>query len=154
MSISIRPAIAADESVIVDYNAALAWESEQLRLDRDVLAMGVRAALADSAKATYFIAEIDGQRVGQMMITLEWSDWRNGQIWWIQSVYVAADYRRRGIFTALYKHVAHLARAQNAAGLRLYVMSDNRAAQSTYQAMGMSLSEYLVMEHLWQSHEE
>ena len=90
----------------------------------------------------------DGRVAGMLMLTLEWSDWRNGEIWWIQSVYVHRDFRRLGVFKAIYRHVESLARQQNAVGLRLYVVHENKAAQETYRQLGMELSEYLVMENL------
>ena len=113
-----------------------------------MLTAGVRAGLADEAKARYFVAEMDGRVVGQLMLTLEWSDWRNGEIWWIQSVYVHADHRRRGVFKAIYRHVESLAKQSGAVGLRLYVEKHNAAAQSTYASLGMNMAEYLVMENL------
>ena len=148
MSITIRAARLGDAPTLVDFNAAMALETEHLTLDRDILSRGVRAGLADLAKARYFVAETDGRIVGQLMLTLEWSDWRDGEIWWIQSVYVHADFRRRGVFKGLYKYVEQLARTSGAVGLRLYVEKHNLAAQSTYARLGMRMSEYLVMEDL------
>lgn len=144
----VRPARPQDADTLTDFNAAMAWDTEHLRLDRPTLAAGVRAALADPAKARYFVGELDGRVAGMLMLTLEWSDWRNGEIWWIQSVYVHPDFRRRGVFKAIYRHVESLARQQNAVGLRLYVVHSNKAAQETYRQLGMELSEYLVMENL------
>jgi len=149
MKIQVRAARLEDAPVIVEFNAALAWETEHLRLDPATLDRGVRAGLADAAKARYFVAEVDGRVVGQLMLTLEWSDWRDGEIWWIQSVYVHADFRRAGVFTAIYRHVEALAMEQHAAGLRLYVVLENGAAQKTYERLGMTRSEYVVMENLW-----
>lgn len=148
MNPTVRPARPADLPNVVDFNARLARETENLTLDRDVLTAGVSAGLADASKARYFVAEIDGRVVGQLMLTLEWSDWRNGEIWWIQSVYVHADHRRHGVFKAIYRHVESLAKQSGAVGLRLYVEKHNAPAQSTYASLGMSLSEYLVMEKL------
>jgi GNAT superfamily N-acetyltransferase len=137
----------ADAPVIVEFNERLAQESEGKTLDSEVIAAGVRAGLADPRKALYFVAEAEGSVVGQMMITFEWSDWRNGWVWWIQSVYVRADFRRRGVFRALYEHVAGLARQDpEVIGLRLYVERDNHAAQQTYLRMGMEWTSYLVLE--------
>src|SRR5947207_1067186 len=104
-TVRIREAAVTDVSIIAEFNARLADETEQLSLDGAKLEQGVRAALSDPSKATYFLAEIDGKIAGQLMVTHEWSDWRNGDIWWIQSVYVAAEFRRRGAFKALYEHV-------------------------------------------------
>jgi GNAT superfamily N-acetyltransferase len=149
MAFTLRPARPDDAPTLVDFNAAMASETEHLTLDRPTLTAGVRAALADPAKARYFVAADDrDQVIGMLMLTLEWSDWRNGEIWWIQSVYVHPAHRRHGVFKALYHHVENLAREQNAVGLRLYVVKHNAAAQATYASLGMELSEYLVMENL------
>ena len=144
----MSPARLQDAPIIIEFNAALAWETEHLRLDPQTLERGVRAGLEDPAKARYFVAEVDDRVVGQLMLTLEWSDWRNGEIWWIQSVYVHPDLRRRGVFAALYRHVEQLAREAGAVGLRLYVVRDNATGQATYRQLGMELTEYLVMENL------
>jgi len=144
----VRPARPADADTLTDFNLAMAHETEHLTLDRATLSAGVRAALADPLKARYFVGEVDGRVAGMLMLTLEWSDWRNGEIWWIQSVYVHRDFRRLGVFKAIYRHVESLARQQNAVGLRLYVVHENKAAQETYRQLGMELSEYLVMENL------
>src|SRR4051812_6667115 len=108
----VRPARPDDAATIVDYNAAMALETERLTLDRAVLSRGVRAVIADPGKARYFVGEIDGRVAGMLMLTLEWSDWRDGEIWWIQSVYVHPDFRRAGVFKTIYRHVEQLARAQ------------------------------------------
>ena len=143
---TIRRAILDDLPVIVDWNIRLARETENMRLDRDTITRGVRAALSDENKALYFVAEIDGQLVGMLMITYEWSDWRNGQIWWIQSLYVTHEWRRRGVFRALYQHVHHLAQTNNVKGLRLYVEHANTIAQTAYEYVGMTNSHYLMFE--------
>jgi GNAT superfamily N-acetyltransferase len=146
MPLVIRPGVAADAPVVAEFNRLLAWESEHKALDPQVLAAGVAAALADPDRARYFVAEEDGSVLGQLMLTREWSDWRNGWIWWIQSVYVRADARRRGVFRGLYEHVRRTARAEGVVGLRLYVEQDNHAARETYRRMGMQASGYLVLE--------
>ena len=110
------------------------------------VARGVRAALADPAKAIYFVAETGGLVVGQLMITHEWSDWRDGDVWWIQSVYVHPDFRRRGVFRALHEHARREARRAGAVGLRLYVERDNVRAQATYAAIGMHETAYRLYE--------
>jgi len=108
---------------------------------------GVRNALGDSNRALYFVAEVDRVVAGQTMITPEWSDWRNGFFWWIQSVYVKQEYRRRGVFRALYRHVASLATQRpDVCGLRLYVHRNNKTAIETYRNLGMSQTEYLLFE--------
>lgn len=149
-AITIRPAQAADLETVVEFNRRLALETESKELPLPTLRAGVAAALADPHKARYFMAEVDGEIAGQLMLTREWSDWRNGDIWWIQSVYVAHDFRRCGVFTALYRHVEQLARTQpDVAGLRLYVEAHNYAAQQVYMALGMKPAGYHVLESLW-----
>jgi len=144
---TLRRAVPADAPTIVEFNRLLAEESEGKVLDPAVLAAGVAAGLADPDKALYFVAEEAGRIVGQLMLTREWSDWRNGWIWWIQSVYVSPEARRRGIFRALYGHVETLASADpQVIGLRLYVEKDNHAAQQTYLSLGMERTGYLVLE--------
>src|SRR3982751_724687 len=110
----VRSATGNDAAIIARFNIALASETENVRLDPPTILAGVRAGLSDESKALYFLAEIEGRVVGQIMITHEWSDWRNGDLWWIQSVYVEQDFRRRGVFRALYEHVIAQARAAGA----------------------------------------
>src|SRR6187399_3275693 len=105
MNLTIRRATPADVPVLVAFNTAIAWETEHKRLDPSVLTAGVRAVLADPTRGFYTVVERDGAVVGQMMITFEWSDWRNGWFWWIQSVYVREDARRSGVFRSLYRHI-------------------------------------------------
>ena len=147
MALVIRRARPADAKEIIDFNLHLAEESEGKKLDRDLLAAGVAAGLADPHKARYFVAEDHGSIVGQMMITYEWSDWRNGWFWWIQSVYVRGDRRRQGDFRTLFEHVADLARQDpEVIGLRLYVEQENHVAQQTYTSLGLEPTGYLVLE--------
>jgi ribosomal protein S18 acetylase RimI-like enzyme len=147
MTITIREATTADLADVVHFNAAMALETEGKTLDRGVLTSGVRHALADPAKGRYFLAEIDGTTIGQLMFTLEWSDWRDGWFWWIQSVYVDRDFRRRGVFSSLYGHLAELASgAPDVCGLRLYVDGENVPAQRVYAKLGMDMTGYRVME--------
>jgi len=145
---TIRRATLNDLAVIVDWNMRLARETENTLLDRATLTCGVHAALNDESKALYFVAEHKGHTVGMLMITYEWSDWRNGQIWWMQSVYVLPEWRRRGVFSALYRHVHQLAQSNDVKGLRLYVEQTNTVAQRTYEQMGMTRSYYLLFEHM------
>jgi ribosomal protein S18 acetylase RimI-like enzyme len=147
MPLVLRRAVPADAPVIVEYNRRLAEETEGKALDPLVLAAGVAAGLADARKALYFVAEDGGEVVGQLMLTTEWSDWRNGWVWWIQSVYVEPEARRRGVFRALYEHIHATARREpDVVGLRLYVEQDNGAAQQTYARLGMDRTGYLVFE--------
>lgn len=147
--ITLRTARESDAGALVDFNAAMALETENLTLDRSILARGVRAALIDHAKGTYHVAEIDGRVVGQLMITREWSDWRDGDLWWIQSVYTHPDHRGRGVFASLYRHVEQLARDTGAAGLRLYVETHNAPARATYAKLGMGVAPYAIMERIF-----
>jgi len=144
---TIRQAGPADAPTIVEYNRRLAEESEGKALDLTILAGGVAAALADpQRKGPYYLA-VEGVTVlGQLQITFEWSDWRNGWFWWIQSVYVREGARRRGVFRSLYEHVAELARRDAVVGLRLYVERDNHGAQRTYRGLGMEQTPYLLFE--------
>src|SRR5688572_24082339 len=126
MELHIRRATPADESVVAAYNAALAWETERKRLDPEILGAGVRAVLADPAKGFYTLAELAREVVGQVMVTYEWSDWRNGWFWWVQSVYVREDARRHGVFRALFTDLRKRAEADpTVIGLRLYVEREN-----------------------------
>lgn len=146
MPLVIRRAKPADAPVVVEFNRLLAEESEGKNLDLKVLTPGVAAALADERKALYFVAEEEGTILGQTMITFEWSDWRNGWIWWIQSVYVRPEARRRGVFKALYEHVVQSARTAGVVGLRLYVERENHVARKTYDRLGMGPTGYIVLE--------
>lgn len=143
----IREATLADAPVIAEFNLRLAEETEQLRLNPQTVSAGVAAILSDSAKGLYFVAEVDGAVVGQLMITYEWSDWRNGNLWWIQSVYVKPEFRSQGVFRALFEHLKSLARASNdVAGLRLYMHAENDRARRTYEHLGMKHSDYEIFE--------
>ena len=145
--LNIRQARVEDGDIITRFNAAMALESEGISLDRATLRAGVEAALIDDAKAFYLLAEADGDPVGQLMVTTEWSDWRNGWIWWIQSVYVKPEARRRGVYRSLYQRLTDMANArQDIRGMRLYVMRDNWTAKRTYEALGMSHSHYDLYE--------
>ena len=147
MALCVRRATPADAAVIVEFNRLLAEESEGKTLDAAVLSAGVAAQLADPQKGLYFVAEEDGGILGQLGLTFEWSDWRNGWMWWIQSVYVPQDARRRGVFRTLFEHVHQAALLDGqVVGLRLYVDRDNHAAQRTYERLGMEASGYFVLE--------
>ncbi len=144
---SIRHAVVDDGETITRFNAAMALETEGISLDRATLRSGVDAALVDETKAFYLIAEADGNPVGQLMVTTEWSDWRNGWIWWIQSVYVKPEARRQGVYRRLYERLTDMAGSRgDIRGMRLYVMRENRVAKRTYEALGMSHSEYDLYE--------
>jgi len=146
-NIRIRDARPSDAAVIAEFNVKMAMETENRPLDPGLINPGVAAVLADATKGRYWVAELDGEVIGQLMVTYEWSDWRNGAFWWIQSVYVRSDSRRNGVFSLLHRHVESIARATpDVCGLRLYVERDNQRAQKTYLALGMSAPGYQVME--------
>lgn len=142
-----RRAKLKDAEVIAQFNAAMGLETKGLQLNLDVLFKGVEDLLLDESKGFYFVAEIDGKVVGQLMITFEWSDWRDGFFWWIQSVYVLPEYRNSGVFKSIYRHVYNIAAAdKNVCGLRLYVDRKNEHAKKTYENLGMSQSHYDMYE--------
>src|SRR6476620_10385211 len=145
----IRAATPADAPVIADFNAAMALETEHKRLDPVTLRAGVERAIGRPEEARYFLADAGGRVVGQLMITFEWSDWRNGMFWWIQSVYVEPAYRSKGVFKELYRRVEGMAKEAGACGLRLYVEKENAAAQAVYRRLGMGDAGYVVFETDW-----
>lgn len=145
-SLSIRPATRADLPALVAWNAAMAWETEAKRLDPAVLSRGVAAVFDEPRRGFYLVAERAGTTVGCLLVTYEWSDWRCGDFWWIQSVYVVEAARRGGVFRALYDAVAQRARAAGAVGLRLYVETENHRAQATYAGLGMERCHYFMYE--------
>lgn len=146
-ALTIRAAQADDLDALVDFNAAMALETEQLVLDRARLRSGVAALLGDPAKGQYRVAERGGQVLGALMLTREWSDWRCGDWWWIQSVYIRPEARRSGVFGALYASVEREAREDpSVCGLRLYVERDNVPAQNTYARQGMHETHYRMYE--------
>lgn len=148
MTLSIRPATVADIPALCAWNAAMARETEGLELDPAVLERGVRGVFEQPQRGRYLVAERAGIALGGLLITLEWSDWRNGDYWWIQSVYVLPEARGDGVFRALYAEVERHARAAGAASLRLYVETENRRAQSTYERLGMRPCHYAMYEQV------
>ena len=149
MLLTIRSARPADAGVVADFNRQLAWETEHKQLDPQVLASGVARLLGDPNRGFYLLAESGGEVVGQLMATFEWSDWRDGWFWWLQSVYVREDHRRGGVFRALFAELVNRARsAGNVIGLRLYVEKDNTRAHATYEHHGLKNAGYLVRESL------
>ena len=145
MDIEFRRATPDDAAVIAQFSADMALESENLTLDRERVRNGVEAALCDPSKGFYILAVLDGVIVGQSMVTFEWSDWSNGMRWWVQSVYVRPDCRRRGIYRGLFDYLIALARAEGTVcAIRLYVHRENRAAQTVYRHLGFADERYLV----------
>jgi GNAT superfamily N-acetyltransferase len=145
-SLLIRAATLADITDLLAWNAAMAWETEQKRLDPTLLERGIAGVFAQSQRGFYLVAEHDGTAVGSLLVTYEWSDWRCGDFWWIQSVYVTPAARRGGVFRALYAEVERRAGAAGAVGLRLYVETENRRAQATYADLGMQRCHYWMYE--------
>jgi GNAT superfamily N-acetyltransferase len=145
--VRIRPGEARDTATIAAHNRALAWETEHKELDDATVNRGVARVFDDPMKGFYLVAESEGQVVGQLMVTYEWSDWRDGWIWWIQSLYVREDHRRRGIFRQLFQAVIERAmEAGNVVGIRLYMEKDNVNAQAAYHGLGMHDAGYVVEE--------
>lgn len=149
MDWTLREGHAGDAPVIAGFNRRLALETEHKDLDPATVAAGVRHLLAHPALGRYYVAEQDGRVIGQLMITFEWSDWRNGTFWWLQSVYVDAAHRGRGVFGSLCRHVEALARADGGVcGIRLYVEGNNAAARAVYARLGFDDAGYRVLERM------
>jgi GNAT superfamily N-acetyltransferase len=149
-SVAIRWANDGDVPRLVEFNARLAAETEGMTLDPATLERGIRRLLADDRKGRYLVAEHQGEIVGQLMHTYEWSDWRDGDIWWIQSVYVAEPYRRFGIYRRLHDHLREQARQNGqVVGIRLYVENDNHRAAEVYRQLGMVDAPYRVMQEIF-----
>lgn len=143
----VREATPSDRDFLVDCARAMALETEHKELDLATVRAGVAALLADTFRGRVFVAEMAGSPAATLMLTYEWSDWRNGFFWWIQSVYVVPSERRRGLYRLLHGHVRDLAaRTDGVYGLRLYVERDNVNAQATYRRMGMEETAYLIYE--------
>jgi len=146
--IIVRPAVLADSPVIRDFQKAMAMETENMTLDHDTITRGVESVFATEGKGRYFIAENSEGIVASLLITYEWSDWRNADVWWFQSVYVVPEYRRKGVFRKMYNFIHDEAGKAGIAGLRLYVETANIRAHKTYEAMGMNGSHYKMYEWL------
>lgn len=145
--IKIRKASPLDKQFIVQFQLEMALETENLRLNKAIVDSGVEAVLNDHSKGEYFVAENDGLVIGSLLITYEWSDWRNGRIWWLQSLYVIPEWRRQGIFKTMFRHLQRLVEEDDSIkGLRLYVDRSNLAAQRVYKALGMNGEHYQVFE--------
>jgi len=150
--LQIRRARASDRIIVAEFNRRLALESESKRLDAAVLEAGVASALADPDRLCYWLAELGepAEVLGQAAISREWSDWRNGWIWWLQSVFVVESHRGRGVFRALFRLIRDEARDQpDVIGLRLYVEDSNEPAHRTYRALGMQPGGYSLYQELW-----
>lgn len=148
--IEIRQAVSADVETIVDFNLALCRETEKRDLDRVTVSEGVRRFISEPARGRYFVALIAGEVVGQTAHTFEWSDWRNGEIWWLQSVYVHPLHRSRGVFRALFEHIRQQGEADaECCGIRLYMERENENARGSYLRLGFCETGYEVLELLF-----
>jgi GNAT superfamily N-acetyltransferase len=146
--IFIRKANQSDAPVIIDFQQKMAWETEQMSLVNEIISKGVNGVFEDPSRGQYYVAEFGELVVASLLITYEWSDWRNSNVWWFQSVYVLPDYRRTGIFRKMYSFIKEEADKSNVAGLRLYVESNNTGARKTYETLGMSSDHYTMYEWL------
>jgi ribosomal protein S18 acetylase RimI-like enzyme len=144
----IRKATISDAPSIIDFQKNMAWETEQIRLHPDLITKGVNAVFNVPSHGQYYVAESDGIIAGSLLITYEWSDWRNADVWWFQSVYIMPEYRRLGIFRKMYSAIMEEAGTKGIAGLRLYVESNNTRARQTYEALGMTSEHYTMYEWL------
>ena len=138
----IRQATPADAPAIIDFQLKMAWETEKMALDKETVSKGVNAVFGDLAHGQYYVADADGRVVSSLLITYEWSDWRNCNVWWFQSVYVIPEFRRQGIFRKMYAFIKDKAEKEGIAGLRLYVETKNTRAKKTYEALGMNSEHY------------
>jgi GNAT superfamily N-acetyltransferase len=147
--LAIRRATIDDAEILARFNEAMAEETEDKTLDPDTVRAGVRAVFDKPEQVFYLVAERDSTIVGSLMITTEWSDWRNADFWWIQSVYVRPEARRTGVYTALHRDVRRRARnTEDVCGLRLYVERANAAAQAAYDELGMDEPPYRMYEEM------
>lgn len=149
MGVTVRRATAEDVATIAEFNIAMALETEGETLPSDVVFKGVAAAQVDSHRGSYYLAEVGGQIAGCLMVTREWSDWRNGWFLWIQSVYIDKPHRRKGVYRHLYEHLKDEAREdENIYGFRLYAESKNERAHECYRALGMTETRYRMFEEV------
>lgn len=149
MSMIFREATLNDKKLIADFQVRMAKETEGIDLNEEVCRKGVENVFADNTLGVYYVCEMEGSVVSSLLITYEWSDWKCAVVWWIQSVYVLPDYRKRGIFSGFYDYIKTLARQNNnVRGIRLYVDKRNTVAQKTYEKLGMNGEHYKLYEWL------
>ena len=146
--ITIRKAIPKDIPAIINFQKRMAWETEKLTLDDAIVTQGVKAVFGNPAYGHYYVSEDKDTIVGSLLITSEWSDWRNTEVWWFQSVYVVPEYRRSGVFRSMYGYIKDAAEKSGIAGLRLYVETNNHIAQIAYESLGMTGDHYRMYEWL------
>jgi ribosomal protein S18 acetylase RimI-like enzyme len=149
LDLTFRRGAERDADTIASFNAAMALETEGKELIPEVIGAGVRRLIGMPSLGFYIVAEHAGEVIGCLMVTNEWSDWRNGLFWWIQSVYVKQAHRRRGVYRRMYEHVRSLAQSDSSVcGFRLYVEKENETAHATYSSLGMKETDYLIYEEL------
>lgn len=149
MEVKIRPGLLFDIDVIADFQVRMAWETEELELDPPTVHLGVAAVFDDPSKGKYWLAEVNGEVVGCLLTVPEWSDWRNGTVLWIHSVFVKPENRKHGVFRKLYSHLRTMVESSSdLRGLRLYVEKKNNLAQKVYESLGMSNEHYHLYEWL------
>ncbi len=147
MDIKIRPGLLFDIPVIAEYQIKMAFETEGIKLDPPTVDKGVSAVFDDPSKGKYWLAEVNGDVVGCLLTVPEWSDWRNGTVLWIHSVYVKADFRKAGVYRKLYSYLRDMVKqSPDLRGLRLYVDKSNAQAQAVYETLGMSSEHYHLFE--------
>jgi GNAT superfamily N-acetyltransferase len=144
--ITIRKAISSDAQSIIDFQMKMAWETEKITLNPITVNKGVNEVFTDPVKGEYYVAAADGKVIASLLITYEWSDWRNCNIWWFQSVYVIPEFRRQGVFRKMYAFIRNRAEEQGVIGLRLYVETGNTRAKKTYESLGMTGDHYSLYE--------
>ncbi len=145
----VRKAKNQDLNSILEFQLSMAKETENIDLDPETAGNGVAAVLSDSSKGCYYVAEKEGKLLGSLLTTFEWSDWRNGTVLWIQSVYVIPEYRRKGVYSSLYSHVRQMVLNDNGLkGIRLYAEKSNLAAHKAYKKLGMNADHYITFEWL------
>jgi ribosomal protein S18 acetylase RimI-like enzyme len=147
--ITIRPATREDAATILSFQLSMAEETEAIALDKLIVSKGIAALFDDPGKGIYYVAQAGEKVIGCFLVTYEWSDWRNGVIWWLQSVYVEAGHRRKGMFRKMYDHITRtIDRDPSVVGLRLYVEKNNERAQRVYRSLGMNGDHYTVFEKM------
>lgn len=145
--VSYRKAIASDAETICSFQVAMAWETEKFKLNPEICLLGVRAVFEDSHRGQYYVCHLHGKVIGSLLITYEWSDWRNGVVWWIQSVFIDPEYRGQKFYSQFYEYIKELSRTNpSVQGLRLYVDKRNEVAQKIYSKLGMNGNHYQVFE--------
>jgi GNAT superfamily N-acetyltransferase len=144
--INIRKAKAEDAATIADFQQKMAWETEQMTLIPEIVRKGVNSVFTNPSLGQYWVADVNGIVIASLLITYEWSDWRNTNVWWFQSVYVLPAFRRKGIFRSMYTNIKNEAHAKEVGGLRLYVETNNSGARKTYESVGMKSDHYKMYE--------